>query len=256
MSAQETVEVEQGFAPRVAILTAVAGLFPIIGTLVMGPLSNPPKNFAANLLYFHWHSSSQLAGSFIKGVGLLCIVVPTIFLIRATLARGGSVPRVTPALAIIGAVILCVTTIFLAALEVSVSSDFFSKTGLTYSQAQSLFKGQAMVAASGAQFLGSVAVAFGLAMASLNAMRVGLLTRFLGYIGILAGVMIAIPVFSPLPVIQGFWFLAIAAIIGNKWPQGRPPAWDDGEAHPWPSASESRTRAAEQREASKNGKPA
>ena len=50
--------------------------------------------------------------------------------------------------------------------------------------------------------LGSLTLAVGLVLVSLNAMRVGLLTRLLGYLGIVAGAML---VLFPLPVVQIFW---------------------------------------------------
>jgi hypothetical protein len=84
-------------------------------------------------------------------------------------------------------------------------------------------------------------------------MRVGLLTRFMGYVGILGGVLFVIPILSPVPIVQAFWLIAVAALIFGRWPSGMPPAWEDGEAHKWPSAAEARERAAAEREARSNG---
>ena len=81
-----------------------------------------------------------------------------------------------------------------------------------------------------------------------------MLTRFMGYIGVLAAALLVLPIFSPLPVIQGFWLVAVGVLIYGYWPSGRSDAWEDGTAHPWPSAAESRAKAAEAREASRNGK--
>jgi len=263
MSAAETVAIEKGFANRVAALTAVAGVFPVIGSLVQGPVSDAPQNYLANLLYYDSHSSAVLVGSGMRGIGLFVSVVPVIYLLRAALARGAKIPRITPALAIIGSVLLGVGTIALAALYVDASSSFAQSGGLSYDEAKNVLKGQAIIAVSMASLLGSLAIAFAFVMASLNAMRVGLLTRFMGYIGMFAGVLIILPIFSPLPIVQAFWLLAVAAVIVGRWPGGRPLAWDDGEAHPWPSAAEVRAQAAEARElaesekgTSKNGKGA
>ena len=43
-------------------------------------------------------------------------------------------------------------------------------------------------------------------------MPVGLLTRFLGYLGIFAGVMVIIPVVQ-LPVVQAYWLGAVAYLL-------------------------------------------
>jgi hypothetical protein len=75
-------------------------------------------------------------------------------------------------------------------------------------------------------------------------MRVGLLTRFLGYLGIFAGVMVIIPVVQ-LPVVQAYWLGSLAYLLTGRWPSGVPKAWSTGRAEPWPSAAEMREQRAE-----------
>ena len=83
--------------------------------------------------------------------------------------------------------------------------------------------------------VGPLALAAGLFLISLNAMRVGLLTRFLGIIGIIAGVLTVAPQLMPLPVIQSFWLVALGLLLLGAAPGGAPPAWSTGNAEPWPS---------------------
>ena len=78
--------------------------------------------------------------------------------------------------------------------------------------------------------LGSLTLAVGLVLVSLNAMRVGILTRLLGYIGIVAGAML---VLFPLPVVQIFWMGALGALFFGRFPGGEPLAWRTGKAEPW-----------------------
>jgi hypothetical protein len=80
--------------------------------------------------------------------------------------------------------------------------------------------------------LGTLALAVGLVMVALNAMRIGLLTRMLGYIGIASGAMM---VLFPLPIVQIFWFGALGFVLFGRWPGGELPAWATGEAAPWPT---------------------
>lgn len=80
--------------------------------------------------------------------------------------------------------------------------------------------------------LGLLTLAVGLVMVSLNAMRVGLLTRLMGYIGIVTGVML---VLFQLPIVQIFWIAALGVLFSGRWPGGVPPAWKSGHAEPWPS---------------------
>ena len=74
-------------------------------------------------------------------------------------------------------------------------------------------------------------------------MRVGLLTRFMGVLGIICGALIVLPILSPLPIVQTFWLGAMALLLAGRWPSGLPPAWTTGEAMPWPSSAEVREAA-------------
>jgi hypothetical protein len=75
-------------------------------------------------------------------------------------------------------------------------------------------------------------------MISLNAMRAGLLSRFMGILGIFVGVLLVIPI--GVQILQLFWFAALGLLFLDRWPGGRGPAWSSGEAIPWPGAAEQR----------------
>ena len=96
----------------------------------------------------------------------------------------------------------------------------------------------------------SLAFGFSFVMISLSAMRAGLLSRFMGILGIIVGVLYVIPLLGggP-PIVNIFWTGALAALFLDRWPGGRGPAWAAGEAIPWPSAMDQ----AKAREAAKQG---
>ena len=73
--------------------------------------------------------------------------------------------------------------------------------------------------------LGSLMLAVGIVLVSLNAMRVGLLTKLFGYIGIVAG---ALLVMVPLPIVQVFWLGGLGFLFLGRWPGGDLPAWRTG----------------------------
>jgi hypothetical protein len=122
------------------------------------------------------------------------------------------------------------------ALDISVS-DFAGARDHTTAAAHDALQPGAAVAAGFIAFLGHVALGFGMVLISLNAMRAGLLTRFMGVLGIIAGVFLAFP-FFPVPVVQAFWLIALGVLILGRWPAGNPPAWETGRAEPWPSRQE------------------
>src|SRR5205085_4132755 len=74
---------------------------------------------------------------------------------------------------------------------------------------------------------------------AVSAMRVGLLTRFLGYLGVISAVLFVIPL-VPVPIVQAYWLGALAMLFAGRSPNGTPPAWQSGEAMPWPSPAEMR----------------
>lgn len=88
-----------------------------------------------------------------------------------------------------------------------------------------------------AQFFGlagGLALVIGLLYTCLRAMRVGLLTRFWGSLGMAVGVAALIG-FSPIMML---WFIYLGALILGWIPGGKPPAWAAGEAVPWATPGE------------------
>jgi hypothetical protein len=78
-------------------------------------------------------------------------------------------------------------------------------------------------------------------MVPLRARRAGLLSPFMAILGVIAGVLLVLQLMPLVPIVlQAFWLGAIGALYLGNWPGGRGPAWDTGEADPWPSAAERR----------------
>src|SRR5215208_680930 len=103
-----------------------------------------------------------------------------------------------------------------------------------------------ITAATVLTYVARLALGFALVLASLNAMRAGLLSRFAGVLGIVAGVLSA--VLGGAGFILAFWLAAVGVIFLDRWPNGRGPAWAEVEAIPWPSAADQRAAAARQDE--------
>jgi hypothetical protein len=91
-----------------------------------------------------------------------------------------------------------------------------------------------------AQTAGTVGVAFLFVMLPLRARRVGLLTAFMGILGAIAGGLIVFQLAGVSAIIQGFWLGALGLVFLGRWPGGRGPAWESGEAEPWPSSAQRR----------------
>jgi hypothetical protein len=85
----------------------------------------------------------------------------------------------------------------------------------------------------------SLAGVFGLVIALLYtglwAMRTGLLSRFWGSLGMVAGIAFLL---GPLSFVTMVFFVYFGLLALGFVPGGRPPAWGAGEAIPWPTAGE------------------
>ncbi len=91
-----------------------------------------------------------------------------------------------------------------------------------------------------------MATAFLFVMLPLRARRAGLLSQFMGILGVIAGALMVLRLMPLVPeVTQAFWLGAIGALYLGNWPGGRGPAWETGEPDPWPSASQRRGQAPE-----------
>jgi hypothetical protein len=119
--------------------------------------------------------------------------------------------------------------------------QFVHQGSQTYEQANHLTTGASLPVLQTLDIAAQFALQIGIALIALNAMRVGLLTRFMGYVGIVVGVAGMLLIGSPPAVaIEIFWLLALAALFLGRWSGGEPPAWRTGRAEPWPSPQELR----------------
>jgi hypothetical protein len=99
---------------------------------------------------------------------------------------------------------------------------------------------------TGLGFAGALGLLITLFYCCLWGMRTGLLTRFWGSLGMALGIVILLGLL-PLALI---WFAYFGLLVLGKVPGGKPPAWEAGEAIPWPTPGE---RAAAELEPSEGG---
>lgn len=88
--------------------------------------------------------------------------------------------------------------------------------------------------ATGLGIAGGLGFVVALFYSCLWAMRTGLLTRFWGSLGMALGVA---ALFGLMPFVL-LWFLYFGVLLLDRLPGGRPPAWEAGEAVPWPTPGE------------------
>ncbi len=194
----------------------------------------PAGRAVLQLQYIADHPGPFIAGPLLSAFGALFLYVVFAFLFRAVKARKPEFSKVAIISAAIGAVSYAVGSALVGILRVIEARDL--APGATNSDALDAVASGPIAIATVLQLLGSLALGFTFVIIGLNAMRVGLLTRFMGVLGVIVGATFVLPL-DQQGIIRSFWVGAIGFLIARKWPRGVPPAWDSGEAEPWPSAA-------------------
>jgi hypothetical protein len=255
MTTLDPVSYELRLRPRVAVLAGLGGVLLFAGTAVQaaGPQANV-NELTVQLLVTNRRAGLELIYTVVNGLGLLALAGTLAFLFTAIRARKPESSQATRITAVVGGVLAAIGGIAYGFLITAKAHDFATHGAQTYSQANSLLSSGAVAALQYAGLIGSLLLAIAFVLVALNAMRVGLLPRFMGYLGIAAAAASLLLIGSaPALLIEVFWLLAVGYLLAGRWPNGDPPAWTTGQAVPWPSSAELR----EQRQrAAGRGKPA
>jgi hypothetical protein len=249
MTAIDTISRESRLRPRVAVVSALAGVLLFASAALQAAGPQPKVNeVTVQLLVTNQRAALEVIGALVSAIGVLGVAATLVFLFGAARARR---PELTPAAritAIAGGVLAAVGGIAYGVVITIKAHDFATHGAQTYPEAHHLLSTPGVAALQYAGLLGSLLLAIAFVLISLNAMRVGLLTKFIGYLGIAAAAASLLLIGSaPALLIEVFWLLAVAFLLSGRWPNGDPPAWRTGRAEPWPSAAELREQ--RQREA-------
>ena len=247
MTQDDQLQWEARWARPAAIAAIASALALIVSSMAFITEDRPGIERQPDfLLSIDQHPGAYLTSTALYAIAALLLVGVFLYLFRAVKARGGGVPRWFIYLVIGGPVAYGLATIG-GAFEALDVAEQFADDGIYRGErgtdhAQDLSDaGPALVALATA---GKLGLAFLFVMLPLRARRVGLLTPFMGILGVIGGVLFVFPQFAALAgVIQAFWLGALAALFLGRWPGGRGPAWETGEAEPWPSAAQRRAEA-------------
>jgi hypothetical protein len=192
---------------------------------------------------------AYLASGILQALGVALLFLVLRYLYRVTKYRREELPRGVWPLATVAPLALGLLALAGTFQQLDVVQRVYEALPLPPADAKELAedeqtKGAAVIIG----ILGSVAalsIAAVFILLSQNARKAGLLTNFIGIIGIIVGAFLVIgpligSVLGPIPIVQWFFLIALALLFLGRWPGGRPPAWETGEEVPWPSAQEIR----------------
>jgi hypothetical protein len=245
MSPEEILAHESRVRARYAAMAVVAGILLIVGSVIQ--LSGPHASvneLTLDLLTANKRFPLDLIAAVLNGVATLAAAWTLLFLYQSARARNPERVRPYVRIIVIIAGVLTAVAGIAYAIVVAIKVHQFATTGAqTYDEANRLTSGGGVLTL---QLLGQAAallVAVAFVLASLQAMNQGLLSRFMGYLGMFAGALFLFQI-TQVPVVQAYWLFAVGYLISGRWPTGVPPAWRSGRAEPWPSSAEMRTRRA------------
>jgi hypothetical protein len=228
---------ESGLRPRYALIAFLGGII-IVASLLVQEVGyhNSLTEETIQLLTIHRRFPLDIVGACLDGFGLLFTGYMLYWLNSISLARDPRLSPLTRWLVMIGAPLMGALEIVTIVIY-SIKASSFANGGPArqgYPAAYHLIHPVALVlgVCSLAEELGALFMAAGFIWAALNAMRVGLLPRPLGYGGVLAGALIIFAIGPISFIVQGAWLVCAAVVISGRWAND-PPAWREGIAIPW-----------------------
>jgi hypothetical protein len=261
---ERQLEIEGAARPRVALISIVAGLLyvgaqladdllinaktPTIG-LVQGfaPVFHGLKAAAVDPRtiqeqFLSNHAATSVAISVVIAIALTLMRWPLLYLRAAEVARGGKPSKVTLWLANYTPPIFGVAVLAFAVALALGAHDYISHAARDSAAISRANGGPVRIfLLVVAQVLAPLAMATVFVLVSLRAMRVGLLTRLLGILGILAGIVFFIQL-VPIPLLQLIWLVGVGMTLAQVGGLQLPPAWVVGEAVPWVSTRQPSNR--------------
>lgn len=227
-----------------AVVAVLAGVLLLAaGFITMAGPHAKVSELTVELIVANKRFPLDLIAAVVNGLGFLALAWTLNYLYVCSKARNADVKSFVRWIAIAGGVLAAVSGIVYAIVVAMQVHTFVTTGAQTYEEANHLTNAEGLLALQLLGQLSALLLAAGVLLVALNAMRQGLLTRFMGYLGIFAGVLTLFQI-TQIPVVQTFWLLALGYLFLGRWPTGVPPAWRSGRAEPWPSSSQMRAERA------------
>ncbi|MEA2389640.1 MAG: hypothetical protein QOG41_2413 [Thermoleophilaceae bacterium] len=231
-------------ASAAAFASAVAGL----ASLVVANAGTGGRSSDAvdALAIAHKHATGIVAAGVLSAISILLVIPVLLFLFRATQYRRPQIPSATRHLVTIGPPLFAIGLIAQSIALKRAVDRAYEKLPLAPKAAKNLAEDAFTTGAVGSWsllLLGvGILVGGGVILISLNARRAGLLSAFMGITGAIVGGLVVLPFFGRPPIIYFFWIAVVGLILVDRLPgqRSRGPAWESGEAEPWPTAAEIR----------------
>ncbi len=246
MTREQQLEWEGRMGPLAAAAAGLAALLTIAGPFIQAvAIGAQDDGQRGGLLLIDKNNAEYALVQTVQVLAYVFVAGALAYLLRATIARRPEVLKIATPVVYVAPFLLAVGGV-LNLLELISVGDQFAGGPRTEERADDLLAG-ANPLGSLVSLLGTFCFAVAFVIVSLNAMRAGLLSQFMGILGVIVGALVVLPIpvlAQTQPIVQSFWLGALGALFLGRWPGGRGPAWETGEAMPWPSAAQRHGEAA------------
>jgi hypothetical protein len=247
---------------RWALPAALAAFAAVILMFLPGLVSSVSGSGEAEILRsVNEHGSSVTLSSVLQAVSFLLLAIPLVYLFMAARARSERVLPAVLAIVVAGPLLIGIGTVLYSQAKQEGAEAFVAgeakptisaadlkdecedekplaaceKEKREDDAASNAVSDASLTTPAGILTLGGgLLFAIALFYTCLWAMRTGLLSRFWGSLGMALGIAVLIG-FIILAVV---WFLYLGLLYLGFIPGGKPPAWEEGEAVPWPTPGE------------------
>ena len=245
MRRTEIIDRERRWArPAAAAAFGVLVLF-VVSRIVAAGADVGDIDDRADLVRAYADSSSLVTSDVIAAVAVALMAPALLYLFRAAQARSDAVRGGLAGLVVAGPLFYAVGAVLQGIAFQQAGDDLIaagSGACATDDCINDLIAETSVASfATGLSIAGALGLAAAVVYTCLHAMRTGLITRFLGTFGMATGVLVILgPVFgAPLgSLLLVFLAVALGLVYAGWRPGGRPPAWEAGEAVPWPAPGE------------------
>jgi hypothetical protein len=251
---EEQLGWERRFSPLAAVAAFLAAVLVIAQFAVTQAVvfADRPTGDRGFLIAIDENSGGLFVSGVLQAIGALGLGVVFWYLFRATRHRRAELPGWLVGIVYAGPLLYAAAGVLGVLDRIDIADQFVSGSPTSGNpgeeRADDLLKNPSGVTVA-LGFAGTLSIALLYVLISMNAMRAGLLSRFTGVMGIVVGALVVLPLVPGGSfVIQIFWLGALGVLFLGRWPGGRGPAWESGQAEPWPTA-------AQRREAATAGEP-
>jgi hypothetical protein len=218
------------------------GLLQGLGPALSGVANPAVSPRTPEVKFISHHALTLIAGSTLAAISIVALTLVLLLLLDATRFRRPQTWSAAHPLVLYGGIAFAVVAIGHQVVNSIETHNFVVGSNHTNRAVEkALTSGAANTLVDYVDLLAGLALAAGVIGTMINALRVGLIPRWMSVVGIFTGLLIFFPIGgSEFQVVPAFWMVMMGVLYFGRWRNGDPPAWAAGEARPWPPQGQMR----------------